>query len=73
MGEADDDDEDDDEDEDETAEKGPTFSIYSHTPDDLFLDPSGQMVFETKETSGKEPGLGLGQEKEKVPTLSDTV
>ena len=69
----DDDDDDDDEEEEEdeeevTAEKGPSFSVYSHTPEDLYLDPSGQMVFETNETSGKEPGQGLGQghAKEKV-------
>ena len=64
----DDDDDDEDEEEEETTEKGPTFSVYSHTPDDLLLDPYGQMVFETTDTSGKEPdkGQGLGKEKEKV-------
>ena len=39
----DDDDEEDEEEEDEDdegAEKGSAFSIYSHTPDDLFLDSS---------------------------------
>ena len=64
----DDDDEEEDEEEEETADKGPSFSVYSHTPEDLYLDPSGQMVFETNETSGKEPGQGpsQGHAKEKV-------
>ena len=61
LDDDDDDDEEEDEDEEENADKDPSFSVYSHTPEDLYLDPSGQMVFETNETSGKEPGQGLGQ------------
>lgn len=59
----DDDDEEDDEEDKETTNKGDgsSFSVYSHTPEDLYLDPSGQMVFETNDTSGKEPGQRQGQ------------
>ena len=68
LDDDDDDEEEEEDEEEETADKDPSFSVYSHTPEDLYLDPSGQMVFETNETSGKEPGQGLGQgqAKEKV-------